>query len=191
MVVKMQGFKTNPKILLIIGVLALVAVNLVLFSGMLSQNRSCFRDMCMYGETSNVTNEFKTLVASSSKAIIIAEGDATPTQKTAYIAMAFAQLSGDLASKEPKLIGIAVKDGTPVNCTCENYVGGNFTPCQSDLTYCESIQPAEDEVMIILKYPEYAKNEVIISGRTVTIQANSGASLSGMVTVLRELMQQS
>jgi hypothetical protein len=142
----------------------------------------------MYGETKNVTNEFTSLISSSSKAIIVAEGDAEQTQKTAYIAIAFSQLSSDLATKSPKLIGIAVKNGVGLNCTCEEYAGGNFTECNSSISYCSSIQPADGEVLIVLKYPSYSKNEVIIKGRTVEVRANSGASLSGMIMVLRGLI---
>ncbi|MEM0372448.1 MAG: hypothetical protein QXO69_01205 [archaeon] len=180
--------KPNAKIILITVIFALAAANLLLFSGALNRG-ACFRDMCLYGETSDPVNEFRLLVNSSSKAIIIAEGDASPTQTTAYVDIAFSQLASDLYLKSPKLIAIAVKDGAAINCSCENYANGTFAACQNDLVYCTSIQPAQDEMMIILKYPSYAKNEAVIKSRTIELRANSGASLSGMVEVLRGLIK--
>jgi hypothetical protein len=167
---------------------ALLVFNLLYFTGALNSRKVvCYADACIYGQN-DAELEFKQLFNSSEKAILVLEADAEPTQTTAMLDLAFAQLAVEFGSKEPTIVGIGFSGGKPVKCQCEEYKNGNYSNCPgSGVDYCYSLKPDEKTVMVVIKYPTYAKNEVFISNRTITIQAKSGQSAAGIVYVLRQI----
>ena len=184
-----MGWKKTAAVVFI---LSLVFINIYLFSGLFNNNVACYRDMCVYGQTANITKELRQMVSSADSVIIYVEGDASATQTTGYIDQVFLQLYADMiaANKAPTYALISLdSSGTAVNCSCETYSNGNSTACvNSSLDYCRSLSPKEGQLMFIIKYPDYPKNEVILTDNIVDIRANSGASLSGMFDVLRKMI---
>jgi len=169
--------KTKDK-RLILAVLAIVMI-LALVNVLLFLNKPspvyCYKDVCIKGEEDPLA-EINSLIANSSKAIIVVEEDQDASQKNEFLTAVFVVLGKDFGNKKEQIVGIAMKDGAPFRCVCTtNLNGENFTACQDNsTTYCEAIVPGQDEVMLKVYYPSFDKNEIIIENRTIKFQTKSG-----------------
>jgi hypothetical protein len=195
--------KTKDK-RLILAVLAIVVV-LALVNIFVFFNKPasvyCYKDVCIRGTGATITTtgqflggedplaEITSLIAGSTKAIIIIEEDQDASQKNEFLTGAFVALSKDFGNKKEQIVGIAMKDGTPVRCVCTtNFNGENFTDCQDNSTsYCEGIMPGQDEIMLKVYYPRFDKNEIIVENRTIKFQAKSGQDALAVVNFFGDL----
>jgi hypothetical protein len=186
--VKKKKLMKQKYLLYIAGVVvALALLNLLIFSGALQQKgAACYRDVCLYGEEDPVA-ELRALDSSSNKTIIYVEGDVERTQTTAFIDTAFAQLAEMYGLKSMQLIAVGYRNSTALQCYCEEFEDGNFSSCNNNISYCQAVSPQENELMIMLKYPDYQKNEIFVSDRTIEFHARSGADLYAMVLLFKEL----
>lgn len=181
--------KSSKRVIYVIGVIvfALIIINVLLLFGVIGDKGvACYMDACIYGERDPV-QEYRDLILSSDKIILVAEGDVDPTQTTAFIDASLAQLSKDFGLKNPMIIGIGLEAGNPVDCICEDYNGENFTRCDSSLQTCLDIQPNESSFMIYIKYPTFEKDEIFIKGRTIEIRGKSGEDVLALVYLLKDL----
>lgn len=190
--------KIDVRFLYAIGILVfvLIILNALVFFGFFEKKGiACYKDACLIGDVDPV-KEFRDMVDSSNQVILIMEGDKEPSQRTAYIDTAFAQLSGDFWTKRPTLIGIEYVGDTPVDCICQefNVLTQNYTDCyDQSLEYCESILPSDElSFMIVLEYPVFQNNEIIINNeyRIIEVRAKSGPDLLALVYFLRDLREQ-
>lgn len=160
-------------LLIILAVLALVLVNVYIFTKSPS-SAYCYLDLCVIGKSAPL-EEIRSLINSSSKAIIVVEADDSDTQKNEFLMGVFMMFGKDFGNKQQQIIGIAVKDGQPLRCVCtSNFNSANFTACPNSTDYCKSIQPKQDEILLKVYYPNFAKNEIIVDNRTITFQTKSG-----------------
>jgi len=189
--------KIDKRFLYAIGVLVsiLIMLNALIFLGFFEKRGvACYKDACLYGDIDPI-KEFRDMIDSSNKVILIMEGDKESSQRTAYIDTAFAQLSGDFWSKQPTLIGIDDVGESPVRCICQEFdiLTQNYTDCSDQsLEYCENIIPPDEfSFMIILEYPIFLNNEVIINNehRIIEVRAKSGPDLLALVYFLRDLRE--
>ena len=182
--------KTKDK-RLILAVLAIVVV-LALVNIFVFFNKPasvyCYKDVCIKGEEDPLA-EITSLIAGSTKAIIVIEEDQDASQKNEFLTGAFVALSKDFGNKKEQIVGIAMKDGAPFRCVCTtNFNGENFTDCQDNSTsYCEGIMPGQDEIMLKVYYPRFDKNEIIVENRTIKFQAKSGQDALAVVNFFGDL----
>jgi ABC-type antimicrobial peptide transport system permease subunit len=176
--------KTKDKRLILI-ILAIVII-LALVNAVLFLNKPspvyCYKDVCIRGEEDPLA-EITSLINGSSKAIIVIEEDQEASQKNEFLTAVFVALGKDFGNKKEQIVGIAMKDGAPLRCICTtNFNGENFTDCQDNSTsYCESIVPGQDEIMLKVYYPAFNNNEIIIENRTVKFQTKSGQDALAVV----------
>ena len=176
---KTKDMKLIFIILAIVIILALV--NVLLFLNTPSPVY-CYKDVCIRGEEDPLA-EITSLINGSSKAIIVIEEDQEASQKNEFLTAVFVALGKDFGNKREQIVGIAMKDGAPLRCICTtNFNGENFTACQDNSTsYCESIVPGQDEIMLKVYYPNFNNNEIIIENRTVKFQTKSGQDALAVV----------
>jgi len=179
----------NLIIIAVVAILVLIPVNIYLFVAHPSPVY-CYQDVCIYGQKDPI-NEVKALMNSSTKAIIVAEGDMNATQKTGFITEAIVVLAKDFGNKKEQLIGIEIAAGRAMECICAEFTGFNFTNCPSNSTaYCEGIQPKSNEIMLKIFYPDFDKNQIIVDNRTVKFQAISGPDALAMVNFFEDVFIQ-
>ena len=168
-------------------VMVLAVVNIFVFFNKPSPVY-CYKDVCIRGEEDPLA-EINSLIANSSKAIIVVEEDQDASQKNEFLTGAFVALSKDFGNKKEQIVGIAMKDGAPLRCVCTtNLNGENFTACQDNSTsYCEGIVPGQDEVMLKVYYPNFDKNEIIVENRTIKFQTKSGQDALTVVNFFDDL----
>ena len=175
--------KKNKKLILAIVavIFILIALNLLIFLNKPS-SVYCYKDVCIKGKTDPLA-EIRTLIGSSSKAIIVVEQDQEASQKNEFLMGVFVALAKDFGNKKEQIVGIAMKDGTPLRCVCTtNFNSENFTNCPANSTsYCESIVPGEGEIMLKVYYPNFATNEIIVENRTIKFQTKSGQDALAVV----------
>jgi hypothetical protein len=171
-------------IILVIGVLAIA--NIVVFTRS-PPSAYCYKDVCILGKNDSV-QEIRALMNSSTKAILVIEGDSDPSQKSAFVSGALVLLAKDFGNKQEQLIGIKYSDGQPVECICSDFDGMNFTSCPGNSTaYCTTVAPGPSEMLLKVPYPSFSKDEIIVSGRTIVFQAKSGPDAFAMVGFFEDL----
>jgi hypothetical protein len=147
----------------------------------------CYNGICLSGKENPVA-EIKSLMNSSSRAIIVVEGDAAVTQKTPFLNGILMLFAKDFANKGEQIIAINMKDGVPVNCTCTtNFYSGNFTDCSGSVDYCTSIAPGQSEMMLKVYYPSADKNEIVIENSTVSFYAKSGQDAFAAASLFEDI----
>ena len=176
--------KTKDKrlILVILAIVVVLAlVNIFVFFNK-PASVYCYKDVCIKGGEDPLA-EITSLIAGSTKAIIVIEEDQDASQKNEFLTGAFVALSKDFGNKKEQIVGIAMKDGVPVRCVCTtNFNGENFTDCQDNSTsYCEGIVPGQDEVMLKVYYPNFDKNEIIVENQVIKFQTKSGQDALAVV----------
>jgi len=167
-------------------IVILVIVNLAVF---LSKPPSiyCYKDVCIMGKE-DALQEIKDLLSSSNKAAIVVEGDIETAQKNTYISQALVTLSKDVRIFDKTLVGIKFENGQPIECICSRIVNTDVLNCSGNSTsYCETLTPDNDGVMIKLFYPSYSKNQIIIDNRTIKFEAKSGQDALAMVQFFEQL----
>jgi hypothetical protein len=169
----------------------LVVVNLQFFLGIPfgkgGANAACFKDACIIGEGDPVA-QVKALLNGSKGVTVIFEGDLEASQKTAYLSLAFAQLIKDLVDVgfDPAQYAVGMSNGTAVNCL-GSASSANYSLSSVSLDFCQSFQPEQDGLLFMIKYPTSAKNEIVVSGRTITFQGRSGDETRALVYLFKEL----
>ncbi len=174
--------KSNKLIFAVVAVILLLAlVNLFLFLNKPSPVY-CHKDVCITGKEDPLA-EINALINTSSRAIIVVEQDQAESQKNEALMGVFFALGKDFGNKRVQIIGIALENGVPTRCVCTtNFNSENFTDCADNSTsYCESIVPGQDEIMLKVYYPSFSKNEIIIENRTVKFQTKSGQDAFAVV----------
>ena len=179
--------RKQKKIILIIIILFLIALNLFIFTSK-KPVIVCYKDVCLIGESDPV-NEIKDLINSSEKALLVVEGDKEKTQKTSFISASLVMLARDFGHKKPMLIGIEFEEGRPVNCVCEDYLNQGFVKCNNSVEYCKSMKPGENSFMVKISYPSYDKNEIIVGNRVIEFKAKSGQDAYAMVLFFEGLIK--
>jgi len=174
--------KSNKLIFAVVAVILLLAlVNLFLFLNKPSPVY-CHKDVCITGKEDPLA-EINALINTSSKAIIVVEQDQAESQKNEALMGVFFALGKDFGNKRVQIIGIALENDVPTRCVCTtNFNSENFTDCaDNSASYCESIVPGQDEIMLKVYYPNFNNNEIIIENRTVKFQTKSGYDALGVV----------
>ncbi len=172
--------------LIILAVLALILANVYIFTKGPS-SAYCYLDLCVIGKSAPL-DEIRSLINSSSKVIIVVEADDSDTQKNQYLMGTFVMFGKDFGNKKQQIMGIAVKDGQVLRCVCtSNFNGANFTACDNSTAYCEGITPKQDEMLLKVYYPNFAKNEIIVDNRTIKFQAKSGIDAFAAVQFFGDL----
>ena len=182
--------KTKDKrlILVILAIVVVLAlVNIFVFFNK-PASVYCYKDVCIKGGEDPLA-EIGSLIANSSKAIIVVEEDQEASQKNEFLTAVFVVLGKDFGNKKEQIVGIAMKDGVPVRCVCTtNFNGENFTACQGNSTsYCEAIVPGQGEVMLKVYYPNFAKNEIIVENGAIKFQTKSGQDALAVVNFFGDL----
>jgi len=182
--------KTKDKrlILVILAIVVVLAlVNIFVFFNK-PASVYCYKDVCIKGGEDPLA-EIGSLIANSSKAIIVVEEDQEASQKNEFLTAVFVVLGKDFGNKKEQIVGIAMKDGVPVRCVCTtNFNGENFTDCQGNSTaYCEAIIPGQGEIMLKVYYPDFAKNEIIVENGAIKFQTKSGQDALAVVNFFGDL----
>jgi len=177
--------KSKAIFLIMLVIVALAVFDIYYF--LMSKPSYCYKDVCLIGEGDPIA-EIRGLINSSSKAILVVEGDKDPTQKSTFISGSLIMLAKDFGNKQEQIIGIKMENGQAVECICTAFTGKNFTDCPSNSTsYCESLTPGDSEIMLKVYYPDFEKNEIVVDGRTVKFQAKSGSDAFGMVGFFEDM----
>lgn len=117
------------------------------------------------------------LVSGAEKVILIAEGDGSITQTTGYLSASAVYLSKDFPARlsHNDIYGIEYADGRPVKCI------------NAELDFCQSYLPAENELLIRIRYPSFKENEIVVEGNTIEFRGKSGADTLALVKAFEDI----
>jgi hypothetical protein len=172
--------------------IVLVAVTVFALTGQ-QPERCCYRGACLVGEAAaapgaecGVKAAISKLIEGSSRVILVMEGDSNVTVLNSQVGTAFLKLSSDFtgAHKNVTLVSIGFDGGNAVRCEYAESLKNKTV--QKPAGFCTALAPAEGELMVILKYPNYASDEIALLNRTIEFRAKSGLDAQGMVQNLFE-----
>src|SRR3989338_4979891 len=162
--------KTTAVMLIVAG---LLIANLLIFGGFITKPSTLvYKDAEIIGQNDVELEILQAL--SKPKIVIIAEGDKEASQKTLATTNALVGLVKALPGKQTEILGIEYQNGEVVNCV------------DNDLEYCLNRVPGEDELLILLKYPNYQHNRILINGNTLEFQAKSGVEVLALTQLFEK-----
>ncbi|MBI4214464.1 hypothetical protein HY546_00560 [archaeon] len=107
----------------------------------------------------------RNLINSSQRATIVFEADIGKTQANIGIDASATQLAIYFGKKNPEIYGIAFNNSLPASCLNSQ---NNSLPA----SFCQNIKAEDNELVLLLKYPSYGRNEIIArSDRVIEFHA--------------------
>lgn len=104
------------------------------------------------------------LIRTSSHVTIVFEAEPGKTQRNVAIDASATQLAIYFGSKNPEVYGIVVEGGKPTACY-------NSQNRSLSVDFCQNLKPQSGDLILLLKYPEYGRNEIIASPSLIEFHA--------------------